>query len=248
MVLLYKNKDITGYVSINKAEFTDNAGGIADSLELIFNDPNELWDSWVPVKNDTISIIENGLSTGTMYIDELEKRRGTFIIRALSIPQKAKDSNTQAWESIRFLEFATEIATRYGFSLETYGITNYLYDRDNRLVNVKYSRDTRNNVLEDNLIAYYSFDNNDASDLSGNNNTGIIHGSPTFVDDGKGGKSLYLNGTDQWIELTDFSVPEDFTISALIIMIKLNRATITVKAFFSVKYFFIFMELHEVQR
>ena len=129
MILNYNGVDITNYLDINKAEFTDNAGGVIDSLEIIFNDPKELWDEWKPSKNDTISIKENGLYTGIMYIDELEKQRGAFMIRALSIPQKAKNSNTQAWESVRFLEFATEIATRYGFNIETYGIENYLYYR-----------------------------------------------------------------------------------------------------------------------
>lgn len=40
---------------------------------------------------------------------------------------------------------------------------------------------------------------------------------------------------------------EAFTINALIIMIRLKIATITVKAFFSVKYFFIIVDLHEVR-
>jgi len=41
---------------------------------------------------------------------------------------------------------------------------------------------------------------------------------------------------------------EALTTNALIIMIKLNKATITVKAFFSVKYFLILMDLHETKR
>jgi hypothetical protein len=38
---------------------------------------------------------------------------------------------------------------------------------------------------------------------------------------------------------------EDLVISALIIMIRENMATITVRAFFSVKYFFIVVDIHE---
>lgn len=38
---------------------------------------------------------------------------------------------------------------------------------------------------------------------------------------------------------------EALLINALIIITKLNKATITVKAFFSEKYFFIAMDLHE---
>ena len=41
---------------------------------------------------------------------------------------------------------------------------------------------------------------------------------------------------------------EALTTNALIIMIKLNKATITVKAFFSVKYFFIVVDLHKTKR
>lgn len=41
---------------------------------------------------------------------------------------------------------------------------------------------------------------------------------------------------------------EPLVTKALIIMIKLNKATITVRAFFSVKYFFISMDLHETKR
>jgi len=41
---------------------------------------------------------------------------------------------------------------------------------------------------------------------------------------------------------------EALVIKALIIMIKQKTATITVKAFFSVKYFFITVDLHETTR
>ena len=41
---------------------------------------------------------------------------------------------------------------------------------------------------------------------------------------------------------------EALVINALIIMIRQKMATITVKAFFSVKYFFITVDLHETTR
>lgn len=129
MKLLYNSVDITSKVDINKAELTDNAGGKADSLELYFNDPKGTWNDWNPIKNDKVIVSRDGLSSGLMYIDELEQQRGTFIIRALSIPQEAKTENTKNWESVRFLEIAYEIALKYGFTLETYGIENYLYNR-----------------------------------------------------------------------------------------------------------------------
>jgi uncharacterized protein len=132
MKLIYEGVDITNKVSISKAELTDNAGGVADSIELIFNDPKGLWSTWKPSKNDIIEISQNGLTSGSMYVDEIEQKRGTFIIRALSIPQEAKTTQTKAWESVRFLQFATEIVSKYGFTIESYGIENYLYNRVNQ--------------------------------------------------------------------------------------------------------------------
>jgi hypothetical protein len=41
---------------------------------------------------------------------------------------------------------------------------------------------------------------------------------------------------------------EALVINAFIIMIRQKMATITVKAFFSVKYFFITVDLHEIKR
>jgi hypothetical protein len=41
-----------------------------------------------------------------------------------------------------------------------------------------------------------------------------------------------------------FNGKEAFVTNALIIMMRLNKATITVNAFFSVKYFFITMDLY----
>jgi len=127
--IIYEGKDITSAVEIQKADIIDNAGGMTDSIELWFDDPKGFWSQWKPEKNHTVQIIENGFDSGLMYVDELEQQRGIFIIRALSIPQEAKTSNTKAWENIRFMEFATELASKYGFSLQTYGIQNHLYER-----------------------------------------------------------------------------------------------------------------------
>ncbi|SHI08052.1 LamG domain-containing protein [Clostridium grantii] len=53
------------------------------------------------------------------------------------------------------------------------------------------------------------------SDKSGNGNNGTIHGNPTFVE-GIKGQAIKFDGIDDWVELTDFSVPESFTISMLV--------------------------------
>lgn len=129
MQLIYNGKDIASAVDIKQADITDNAGGIADSLDICFDDPEKLWPKWKPQKNDTAQVIENGFNSGLMYVDEIEQHRGSYIIRALSIPQEAKTPNTKAWENVRFLEFAGELAGRNGFTLQTYGIENHFYQR-----------------------------------------------------------------------------------------------------------------------
>lgn len=90
--------------------------------------------------------------------------------------------------------------------------TRYSYDKDNKPVSINYDRGYVSSKLSRSLVAYYSFDNNDISDSSGNGNNGIIHGAPQFVN-GIKGKAVKLDGVKDWIELTDFSVPETFSIS-----------------------------------
>ena len=133
MKLIYEEKDISEFIEISKVDFTDNAGFIADSIELCFSDTKNIWSTWKPQKNHKLRILHEGFDSGIMYVDELEQRKGTFIIRALSIPQEAKNYNSQGWEAIRFLELATQIASRYKFNLKTYGVENYYYQRVDQL-------------------------------------------------------------------------------------------------------------------
>jgi hypothetical protein len=132
MQLIYEDKDIAPYVDIRKADIIDNAGGIADSIELHFNDPDGLWSKWKPAKDRKVKIIEEGLSSGDMYIDELEQERGLFIIKALSIKQEAKTDRIRGWDNISFIDFAKDIADKYGYGLKTYNVKNHNYLRVNQ--------------------------------------------------------------------------------------------------------------------
>ncbi|MFO7153934.1 MAG: hypothetical protein DIU64_003095 [Caldicoprobacter oshimai] len=129
MRIIYEGVDITEAIEVKKADIIDNAGGVADSIELWFDDPQGFWSQWQPQKNHRVELKEGGFDSGVMYVDELEQKRGFFIIRALSIPQEAKTDRTKSWENIRFMELANELAAKYGFPLETYGVQNYLYQR-----------------------------------------------------------------------------------------------------------------------
>lgn len=129
MQIIYEGKDIAAAVDVQKADITDNAGGMPDSVELVFNDTAGLWSKWKPQKNHRVAVKEKGFSSGLMFIDELEQERGLFTVRALSIPQEAKTENTKAWENVRFMEFAGEMARKYGLELQAFGVQNHLYPR-----------------------------------------------------------------------------------------------------------------------
>lgn len=69
------------------------------------------------------------------------------------------------------------------------------------------------------LVAHYSFNANDASDSSGNGNSGTLVGSPSFVAGPSGwGNALALNGSGQYVSLPSPStlslVNHDFTVVA----------------------------------
>lgn len=128
MNVIYQGTDISNSINIIKADIYDNASGVVDSLELIASDIEKLWSKWKPQKNNTIIINQRSFSSGTMFVDQIEQSSGKFIIKAISIPLDSKTLNSRYWENVRFLELAKDIASKYGFTVSTYGITNWLYE------------------------------------------------------------------------------------------------------------------------
>jgi uncharacterized protein len=129
MQLIYDNYDITNSFNISASTVIDNAGGVADVLEIALFDNDDLPIKWKPQKNDVIRIKENSFSSGEMYIDHIEQNRGCFVAKAISIPINAKEINSKSWENIRFLSLMNEITSKYGFSLETHNIIDHFYVR-----------------------------------------------------------------------------------------------------------------------
>lgn len=129
MNIFYNGTDITQSVQPITLPITDNAGGKPDSLTIAFSDTDGLWSKWKPAKNDTLQVKENGFDTGLMFVDELSQSAGLFGVKALSIPQTSKTARSQGWEKVRLLEIASEIATRHRFELQSYNVSNHLYER-----------------------------------------------------------------------------------------------------------------------
>ena len=68
------------------------------------------------------------------------------------------------------------------------------------------------------LVGYWTFDDGDVTDLSGNGNDGIVHGDPQVVA-GEVGDAFEFNGTDDWVEIPDspsISELEGYTLSAYV--------------------------------
>ncbi|MCL6456716.1 MAG: hypothetical protein K6T85_01795 [Gorillibacterium sp.] len=129
MQIIYNGIDITASVQPTMVRITDYAGGRPDNLLLIFADSEGIWSNWKPAKNDTLQVKEAGFDTGVMFIDMISQSAGSFALAALSIPQSCKSARSQGWENVRLMEIATQIAARHGFSVQTYGIVNHLYER-----------------------------------------------------------------------------------------------------------------------
>ncbi len=148
MNIIYEGVDITNSIEIRKADIIDNAGGCADSIDLSFADTEGLWSKWKPLKGHKINVLESGFSSGIMFTDCINQARGSIRIKGLSLPPKAKTGKTKAWESIRFLQMAGEIAGTHGFALETFGVTDHLYERLDQLNETDFDFLQRRCILE----------------------------------------------------------------------------------------------------
>jgi len=137
--IIYNGIDITNSVEPLKINLIDNSACMPDSIECVFSDTDWQWSEWKPVKNDTLEVKQGGYSTGLMFVDELGQSAGKFQLKALSIPQPSKTARSQSWENVRLLEFINEIAGRYGFKVQTYGIENYLYQRVDQIEQADFS-------------------------------------------------------------------------------------------------------------
>ncbi len=82
MQLFYEGVEIANKVHINSADLYDNAGGIADSLEISFDDTESCGAAGILKKNSRIQIIQESINSGEMYIDEFQLKKGRFIVKS----------------------------------------------------------------------------------------------------------------------------------------------------------------------
>ena len=122
--LTYNDVDITGSVDILRCWHEMNAENTADTLELLVDDTNNLWDKWKPQKGDKISLIAGNVKSGIMYLNETYQDNARFVLNASTLPTGAKQRKSKAWQDVRLLQMGEEIANKHGLRFISYGIND----------------------------------------------------------------------------------------------------------------------------
>ena len=128
MKIIYEGVDIYPEISVHRCFHDMYAEKHADELLLKLNDTRQLWDVWGPKKGDRIAVEDGAAKTGEMHVESVVPASGIITLRAYSVPQSVKAKRSKSWEMVYFLQLAQEIADRHGLTLETYGITDQIYD------------------------------------------------------------------------------------------------------------------------
>lgn len=127
MKVIYEGKEID--LNVTSCNITDNIKTKADTIDITFADINNECRAWHFKKGHTIEIVEEGYSTGTMYVDCFGLSNGTYTVRALSIKKNFKTKHTRTWENVTFKYLANDLVQSLGLTLETYEIKDFKYKR-----------------------------------------------------------------------------------------------------------------------
>lgn len=126
--ITYKGTDITTSVSINRCYHDMHAAGRSDTLALLVNDVDNLWDRWAPAVGDEIKVDYGAIGTGAMFVTKARPRNGKYDIAAQSAPPTGFEARDKAWRKVRLLQIGSEIAARNGLAFLSYGVTDQLYE------------------------------------------------------------------------------------------------------------------------
>lgn len=113
MGVIYNGTDITEEVQVNSAVHEMNAGGRANTLDIVFDDTDHLWSRWKPAKGDTIKFSDGGTSTGKMYVYDFTIKNSKVSMYACNTPPRLKDIYSKAWEEVYLSQILGELTPSY---------------------------------------------------------------------------------------------------------------------------------------
>ncbi len=162
MQISYDNVDITNKINLLDLIYTDNAGGLFDSLEITFGNKNNEWYAWQPEFNKQLAFSHNNITSGNMYIDEKTGGIDTYELSALSGKHTYKQVYSNTFENISLIEITSNIARKHKLNCALYDINNYTYKRldqvnisDFEFLHSVCMREGYNiKIYNDNLIVY----------------------------------------------------------------------------------------------
>lgn len=123
----YKGTDITSSVEVDKCWVDQYAEEHGDTIKIVFNDINKLWDKWSPQIDDEIRVYCDHADSGIQYVRGFYPRAGKYELTACSIPASAEVKRNGGWQQVTKLQLARDIATRHGLNLKTYGLTDHKF-------------------------------------------------------------------------------------------------------------------------
>ena len=123
----YKGKEISEDISIITCYHDMYCEARTDTLNIVFDDSEHVWDSWGVKTNDEIAVEYGAIKTGTMFVYSAKPSNGLFEIVATSVPASYKDKKNKAWQKIKFKAMCREIAGNHGLSADFYGVDDVMY-------------------------------------------------------------------------------------------------------------------------
>lgn len=194
MQLIYEGKDIYNDISISQCIYDSYGEQRADTLKILLNDTNDLWDGWKPEKGHTIRAILGACDTGQMHVISVKPENGLMCLRANSIPGDYNDKKNKSWEFVTFKQLCTEVAKRHGLSCEFYGVEDHTYAYVNQQNHEDFVFLEERCVLEgcaflvyDNRLVVYS----ESALESGTSNNELIIGNDVKFDYDDNSKDAY---------------------------------------------------------
>lgn len=125
--ITYQNRDITKDVTplLVSVDYVDSVKGRADTVELVFDDTDLVWQStWYPEKGDTIKLeigYESLVDCGTFQVDEIgySINPDQITIRGISAPVSVplRTRRVRAYEKQTLAKIAKSVAAANGLTL-----------------------------------------------------------------------------------------------------------------------------------